>query len=125
VGSRNFRHRYPITGFEVSEVSEVSEGRLQTPVGLVVGVSAVSASDPPIANSSARRPDPCVCEYFRTGIGSQKRVCASFRRFPPLRDTVSRARLSGGFEVSALCALSAAHFAVGFRNFRIFRYRIG
>src|SRR5712664_3212880 len=39
---RNFRYRYPITGLEVSEVSE---GRRQTPVRLVVGVSAVSASD--------------------------------------------------------------------------------
>jgi hypothetical protein len=55
---RNFRYRHPIAGLEVSEVSEVSEVRRQTPVGLVVGISAISASDTPIANSSARRPDP-------------------------------------------------------------------
>jgi hypothetical protein len=69
----------------------------------------------PIANRSARRPDRGTQEYFRTAIGVQKRVSASFRRFPPLRDIVGEARISEGFEVcalSALSALSAGHLAV-------------
>jgi hypothetical protein len=66
----------------------------------------------PIANRSARRPDRGTQEYFRTAIGVQKRVSASFRRFPPLRDIVGEARISEGFEVCALSALSAGHLAV-------------
>jgi hypothetical protein len=91
---RIFRYRYPITGLEVSEVSEISEGRRQTPVGLVVGISAISASVLPIADCSARRPDPGTQEYLRTAIGPPKRVSASFRRFPPLCDIVGEGRIS-------------------------------
>ena len=50
-------------------------------------------------------------EYFPTAIGPRKRVSASFRRFPPLRTIVGRARLSCGIEVSDLSALSAAPLA--------------
>jgi hypothetical protein len=32
-------------------------------------------------------------EYLRTGIGARKGVSASFRRFPPLRDIIGRARV--------------------------------
>jgi hypothetical protein len=105
---RNFRYRYPSTGLEVSEVCEVSEGRRETLVGLVVGVSAVSASDTPIASSSARRPDPGTREYFRTAIGPQNEFPPVSAGFLPLRDIAGRARICGGFEVSAL---SAAHLA--------------
>jgi hypothetical protein len=48
----------------------------------------------PIADSSARRPDPGDGEYLRTARGARKRVSASFRRFPPLRDIVRRTRIS-------------------------------
>jgi hypothetical protein len=68
-------------------------------------VDAVSASDTPIAAN------PGTQEYFRTAIGPQKRVSASFRRFPPLGDIVGGARLFCGFEVSDLSALSDPHLA--------------
>jgi hypothetical protein len=42
-----------------------------------VGISAISASDTPIAHSSVRRPDPGTREYFRTAIGPQD-------EFPPV-----------------------------------------
>jgi len=69
----------------MSEVSEVSADRHEAPAGLVVGISAISASDTPIADSSPRRPGRGAREYFRTG-GPAKRV-------------------------SDLCALSAPHWA--------------
>ena len=68
--------------------------RHETLAGPVAGVSAISASVLPIADSSARRPDPGAGEYLRTARGARKRVSASFRRFPPLRDIVGRARIS-------------------------------
>jgi hypothetical protein len=69
-----------------------------------VGVSAISASVLPIADSSARRWRPAtnagIEEYFRTVIATPKWV-------------------------SALCTVHSAMGFSNFRSFRNFRYRIG
>src|SRR3984893_8275989 len=75
------------------------------------GISAISASDPPI-----RAWSPPLGETAKLRTVSRAKslqgVSASFRRFPPRRAVVEKAAIFGGLEVSALSALSAGRFAV-------------
>src|SRR3984893_6294600 len=74
------------------------------------GISAISASDPPI-----RAWSPPLGETAKLRTVSRAKspqgVSASFRRFPPRRAVVEKAAISEGLELPALPALSARHLA--------------